>query len=169
MGRPPKPIDATAGEYTKKVKQERQEAEKEIIGNVDNDKLKTAPNSLTRKGKAIYRALIDELDKSGINITNLDIYLLEVLANAIDMMRTAQEKINKEGHTIEYTNKGGNTNITQHPEIGVYTKYYKIFKDACNDLGLSPSARAKLSLLKINADAEKEDPLLKILSDDEED
>ena len=112
MGRPPKPIDSTIGEYTKKVKQERQEAEKEIIGNVDNDKLKTAPNSLTRKGKAIYRALIDELDKSGINITNLDIYLLEVLANAIDMMRTAQEKINKEGHTIEYTNKGGNTNIT---------------------------------------------------------
>lgn len=168
MGRPVKPINASFGEYNKQTKKEREEAEKQIDGEVGNDKLKTAPKNLSRNGKAIYKQIVEDLEKSGININNLDIFMLEMLANAIDNMRTAQAKLNKEGNTIEYTNKSGNTNLIQNPALGVYTKYYKIFKDCCSSLGLSPSDRAKLSLLKVNTDKEKADPLLRILSDDED-
>lgn len=169
MSRPPKPIDATFGEYTKQAKKEREKAEKEIDGEVGKNKIKTPPKNLTRNGKAIYRALVEDLEKSGININNLDVYMLELLANSIDNMRMAQDRLNKEGTIIEYTNKGGNTNLIQNPALGAYLKYYKIFKDCCSDLGLSPSARAKLALLKVNNDKEKDDPLLRILSDDDED
>ena len=168
MGRPPKPINATFGEYNKQTKKEREEAENKIDGSVGNNKLKTAPKNLSRNGKAIYRALLEDLEKSGIKVNNLDVYMLEILANAIDNMRTAQAKLNEEGTVIEYTNKGGNTNLIQNPALSVYTKYYKIFKDCCSELGLSPSARAKLALLKVNNDKEKQDTLLTILNDDED-
>ena len=167
MGRPPKPIDATYGEFTKEIKAKRQEAEKAIVGTVGEDKLDNAPSTLDRKGKAIFKALVEDLKKSGLNINNLDFYLLEILANAIAVMQDAQAHIKKEGAVIIYTNKSGADNPTANPYVGIYQKYYAIFKDCSAKLGLSPSDRAKLALLKVNADAEKEDELLKVLRDDE--
>ena len=49
------------------------------------------------------------------------------------------------------------------------SKYLSDFYRSCNELGLSPQARAKLGVLAASKKAEETDPLVKALSDDDDD
>ena len=149
MARPPKPIQATSKHYSKAEKQARKEAEEKINGNVGNSKIKKAPNSLSKEGKKIFKEIVSELLDTGIDINNLDLHLLETTANAIDTMRKAQVILHE-----DLLNKQANN---------IYFKAFGVFKQCISELGLSPSSRAKLSMIQAQNKAEEDDILLKIL------
>ena len=52
----------------------------------------------------------------------------------------------------------------EHPATKIYKQYNSIYKQYLMELGLSPSSRAKLSIINSNAEEEKEDALLAILN-----
>lgn len=153
MGRPSKPINASSGKISKAERQERQEAEAKINGNVKKDKLNKVPKSLSKEGKKIYKEILGNLEESGIDLNNLDLNLLEATANAIDTMHKCQaiiqeDFLNKQAHNL-------------------YFKAFNTFKQGCSELGLSPSARARLSMIQAQNKAEEDDVLLRILRGDD--
>lgn len=158
-----KPINLTTGHRTKEEIQQRQEAEERLKGN--SNKIHIVPKWLCKDGKKEYKRLVAELENTNI-LTNVDIGVVAICADAYVKMNQANEIIKKEGMLIEYTNKAGATNISKHPALEVYAKYNDIYKKYLVEIGLSPSSRAKLSLINIENNNEKEDPLLKILRGD---
>ena len=153
MGRPVKPINSSTGKISKQERQERQEAEAKINGNVKKDKIKVPPKSLSKEGKKIYKELLGNLLESGIDLNNLDNQLLEITAQTIDTMRKAQAILNE-----DILNKQANN---------IYFKAFNTFKACMSELGLSPSARARLSMIQAQNKAEEDDILLKILRGDD--
>lgn len=153
MPRPVKPISASTQKISKQERKEREEAEKKINGNVKKDKIKKAPASLTKEGKKIYKELLGNLLESGIDLNNLDMNLLEATAQAIDTMRKAQAILNE-----DILNKQANN---------IYFKAFNVFKQGMSELGLSPSARARLSMIQAQNKSEEDDILLKILRGDD--
>lgn len=153
MGRPVKPINSSTGKISKQERQERQEAEAKINGNVKKDKIKVPPKSLSKEGKKIYKELLGNLEESGIDLNNLDMNLLESTAQAIDTMRKAQAILNE-----DLLNKQANN---------IYFKAFSVFKQGMSELGLSPSARARLSMIQAQNKAEEDDILLRILRGDD--
>lgn len=153
MPRPVKPISASTQKISKQERKEREEAEKKINGNVKKDKIKKAPASLTKEGKKIYKEILGNLLESGIDLNNLDMNLLEATAQAIDTMRKAQAILNE-----DILNKQANN---------IYFKAFNVFKQGMSELGLSPSARARLSMIQAQNKSEEDDILLKILRGDD--
>lgn len=153
MGRPVKPINASTQKISKQERKEREEAEAKINGNVKKDKIKVPPKSLSKEGKKIYKELLGNLEESGIDLNNLDMHLLESTAQAIDTMRKCQAILNE-----DILNKQANN---------IYFKAFSVFKQGCSELGLSPSARARLSMIQAQNKAEEDDILLRILRGDD--
>ena len=79
--------------------------------------------------------------------------LLEATAQTIDTMRKAQAILNE-----DILNKQANN---------IYFKAFNTFKACMSELGLSPSARARLSMIQAQNKAEEDDILLKILRGDD--
>lgn len=153
MPRPVKPISASTQKISKQERREREEAEKKINGNVKKDKIKKAPASLTKEGKKIYKEILGNLEDSGIDLNNLDMNLLEATAQAIDTMRKCQAIIQE-----DLLNKQANN---------LYFKAYNVFKQGMTELGLSPSSRARLSMIQAQKQSEEDDILLRILRGDD--
>lgn len=153
MGRPVKPMSASTGKISKQERQERQEAEKKINGNVKKDKIKVPPKSLSKEGKKIYKEILGNLEESGIDLNNLDMNLLEATAQAIDTMRKAQAILNED--------------LLNKQASNLYFKAFNVFKQGCSELGLSPSARARLSMIQAQNKDKEDDILLKILRGDD--
>ena len=53
--------------------------------------------------------------------------------------------------------------VKQNPAILALSKYSELFRKYADDLGLSPTSRAKLALMKTKQVEEEQDPLLKVL------
>ena len=98
-------------------------------------------------------------------LSNLDIPLLTQTADTLSKMQQADQVINKEGLIYEVFDKFGNSIPKEHPAVGVKHKYLNQFRALSTQLGLSPSARASLSEMKMQAKADEEDPVAKILSE----
>lgn len=79
--------------------------------------------------------------------------LLEATAQAIDTMRKTQAILNE-----DLLNKQANN---------IYFKAFNVFKQCISELGLSPSARARLSMIQAQNKAEEDDVLLRILRGDD--
>lgn len=79
-------------------------------------------------------------------------------------MYQADMIIQKEGMFIKKISDRGAENLVEHPATKIYKQYNSIYKQYLMELGLSPSSRAKLSIINSNAEEEKEDALLAILN-----
>ena len=93
-----------------------------------------------------------ELTESGI-LGNLDVYILTAAAVAIDRLAAMEESINERPSLL--------TNSTY---MASREKYSRDFYRCCNELCLSPQARAKLAGLRVQKE-KAENPLLKVLAD----
>ena len=69
-------------------------------------------------------------------------------------MNQANEVLKKEGMLINHTNKAGAENLVKHPALEIYSKYNDIYKKYLVEIGLSPSSRAKLSMINIEKQEE---------------
>ena len=154
MARPCKAMNTASGKIGKEEREIRMQNENSLRGK--NDKIKPS-TYLNRRQKRIYKYIVAELEESGI-LGNLDVFMLDKCAIAIDRLQEIEKTINA------YTEKLLDTDLRKTKEA-----YDKDFFRCCNELSLSPQSRAKLS--NINFQSQQDDPLLKALAaaDDEDD
>ena len=158
MAKASKPV-ALIKESSKLTKQEikdRLEQEAKLKGN--DNLVYEIPQNLSNKEQKIYEFLITELQPSGI-LNNLDMVILETTANAIAMMEDCKALIKKHG-LIKVSDSGA---LIRNPASIIYKDYVNIFNKCCMELGMSPSARAKLGNINLQDKQKKEDPLLLLL------
>ena len=142
-GRPPKPMALMTKNLTKEEIENRKEAEDKFKGN--DDKVYRPRKELPKEVSNIYKSIVKELKAAKV-LNNLDVDLLETTCYAIYRMRQARELIDRDGTLIP----SGKTMI-KHPAVNVERDYQSVFHSCCIQLGLSPSSRTKLSMIKLEA------------------
>lgn len=147
-------MNTASGKIGKEEREIRMQNENSLRGK--NDKIKPS-TYLNRRQKRIYKYIVAELEESGI-LGNLDVFMLDKCAIAIDRLQEIEKTINAD------TEKLLDTDLRKTKEA-----YDKDFFRCCNELSLSPQSRAKLS--NLNFQSQQDDPLLKVLAaaDDEDD
>ena len=148
MARPCKAVKSQSKHLTKEEIRSRKEQEEKLKGNSDSIE---PSNYLNGKQKQLFRTIVKELEASGI-LGNLDVYVLETTVIAIDRLQEIEKMINED---IEL--------LTSSKLMASKEKYTKDLWRGCNELSLSPQARAKLGNLNIQAQNIKEDAVLKAL------
>ena len=136
---------------TKAEIEARQQAEEQFKPNTDNI---NPPAWLDLVAKKEWNRIAKELEELNI-LTNVDIAALGMYCDAYSKYQLATEKINKEGMFIEYTNKAGATNMIEHPAVKAQVKYADLIKKLCSEFGLTPSARAKITLPRQHEEKEE--------------
>lgn len=168
MGRVSKPSSLrTDRKISKAELKRREELEKQLMGNADN--VHSVPDYLNDYEKIYYSWLTHEVEISGL-ITNIDKPLLEQTANCLWIMRQCDDHINKNGILVEKTDRYGNCEEKENPSIKIKLNYMTKYAALCNQLGLSPAARATLAGKAAQIAQEEADPLvqaLKALKEDE--
>ena len=155
MARPSKSVAVTGKVMSKADKKIREEMESKLKGSCDN--LKPESHLTTRQIK-IFNFIVSELKASGI-LSNLDKYLISNTAIIIDRLNECESLINMNGvSTVD--NEG---NVKPNPLLKVRNDYIKDYYRACNELSLSPQARAKFGNINLNQKKKEESPLLQVL------
>ena len=113
------------------------------------------PAYLSDEQQELFHFIVAELAESGI-LGNLDVYILAAAAVAIDRLASMEENINAAPELL-----------FDSTYMASREKYSRDFYRCCNELCLSPQARAKLAGLRVQKE-KAENPLLKILTDAEE-
>lgn len=152
MARPAKPLSEQSGAITKAEIDARNKSEKKLRGR--NDKIKP-PSYLTTAQKKIFRYIVTELREADV-LGNLDIYVLTLAAVSIDRITDIEDRINRDPDML-----------LESKLMAAKEKYSKDFFRCCNELSLSPQARAKISIANVKAIKENRNPLLDILDDDD--
>ena len=153
MGRPSKSAAVSSRKLGKDEKETRQTVETTVRGEAVRPE---PPEGLTASQRKIFQFIVDGLS-SGDILGKLDIFVLESTAVAIDRLRTINRMIDNEPGLILHT-------ATQNSRA----KYQADLWRGCNELCLSPQARAKLGSLAAQQKAkEQRDPLMDALKDDD--
>lgn len=150
MARPAKSISTSSQKISKEERHQREENEKKLKG--DNSKIKPF-KYLNKRQKQIFKFLMNNLNQEILG--NLDIYVLNQTAITIERLETLEKMTNEEGIDVLL-----NKNFKAMRDM-----YSKDFFRYCNELSLSPQARAKLS---IATPPPEKKTLLDILNDNDE-
>jgi len=137
------------------------EIEAELRGS--DNLLDEAPEYLSEVGKKYYYFIIEELKDREI-LSNLDKPLIEQTADCLDKMFIADSILNKEGMFIEVINSRGEKQLKEHPAVKTKQAYLNQFRFCSGQLGMSPSSRAQMGQMKMEAKQEAEKPVNKILA-----
>lgn len=152
MGRPAKSVHVKSGAIANDEATVRKDVEDKIRGKPARPR---APKEMSEEASAIFRLIVKELVKSGI-LGKLDVFVLESTAVAVARLR----KINK---LIDSDDKFLSDTALQNSRA----KYQSDLWRGCNELCMSPQARAKIGSLAAQASKENKDPLMAVLSDDD--
>lgn len=126
----------------------RLEVEEKLRGNPEKIKPSSRLNSNQKK---IFNYVVSELEASRI-LGNLDSYILELGAIAIDRLQAIERILNEDFDSIR--------DKELMSAKRAYTQdFLKFVTEAC----LSPQSRAKMGVMTANKQQEDADPLLKIL------
>lgn len=147
MGRHAKPIGVAVGARTKDEIEGRAAVEEKLKGNAPP----RPPKNLNKEQKKIFREIVKRLQDADI-LCALDNYILAKTAVAIDKLREIDADIEAKPE------KKYDTDV-----MNARAKYTQDFYRGCNELGLSPQARAKMA---ISLSKQEEDPLTKLLAGD---
>lgn len=152
MGRPAKSVKVKTGAIASDDASVRNGVEDKLRGEAVRPE---PPAGLTDKQREIFQFIVDGLETGEI-LGKLDVFVLESTAIAIDRLRYI------------------NSMIDETPELVVSTalqnsraKYQNDLWRGCNELCLSPQARAKLGNLAAQKVKEQKDPLMEALKDDD--
>lgn len=148
MARPSKSVKVMSKNLTKEERELRLETEEKLKGGADNI---SPPTYLNASQKKIFNYIIEQLQESGI-LGNLDIYILSQAAISIDRLQKIEKMINKDINRIY-----------DKDLLKAKSEYTKDFFRCCNELSLSPQSRAKLGNINLQAEQERQDPLLQVL------
>lgn len=134
MARPAKSAELRSGHMTKAEKETRTIAENSVKGRACR---LAPPKYLTREQAVLFRKLVKELRDSNV-LSSLDVYVLSNCAIAIDRIRQYDESISANASLLYDRDVIGNRNKT----VSEFLRY-------CNELCLSPQARAKIGTAAI--------------------
>lgn len=148
-----KPAELRTGKTGKDEIEKRKKAEASLKGNTEISQ--KPKGKLSRTGKKLYKEIIKLLPAGFLN--GGDTYVVEIVADALSRMGECREILND-----GMFDKAGE----ERDAVKTYERYSKIFDKFSSKLGLSPKDRAALAVLNINAEEEKDDPLLKALRGD---
>ena len=154
MARPAKPADAGTGKIGKQEKNDRKTAEKNLKGNAKNVQ---PAYKLTKNQRKIFNAIRKILEEADV-LGELDTYVLTATAVAADRIAEIDLKVNQNPALM-----------LDKDTAGVRGKYWSDFRQGCNELGLSPQARAKLGIVAAANKSKEKDPLTALLSGDDGD
>lgn len=161
MARQRKPSSLKKGNSENKSQlAEREAIERQLMGNSDD--VKSIPEYLSEEEKIYYKWLTEEIEICGI-ITNLDKPLLEQTANCLWVMHKCDAHIRANGVLISKSDRFGLIEEKENPSIKIKLAYQSKYASLCNQLGLSPAARASLAGKKAEAKEQENDVLLQIL------
>ncbi|MDE6787695.1 MAG: P27 family phage terminase small subunit [Ruminococcus sp.] len=150
MARPAMSAKVTAKHLTNDEKNIKIDTENKLKG--DADEL-IPPSYLSDVQAKIFEYIVRNLESSEI-LGNLDIFVLSDCSICIDRMQSIEKQINDEPELLS------NSSL-----IATKDRYAKNFQRYCNELCLSPQARAKIANLNLQAD--DKNPLLEgLLNDD---
>jgi P27 family predicted phage terminase small subunit len=149
-----KPAKLRTGKTGKDEIKQRETTENELKGSKPISV--TPPRELSKTGKRKYKQIISLLPDDFLS--GGDMFVVGIVAEALDRMAQAQIQLNEKGL---FNNAGEENNATK-----AYERYSKIFEKFSSKLGLSPKDRAALAVLNINAEEEKDDPVLNALRGD---
>lgn len=152
MGRPAKSSAVKTRKASKEDKKKLSDTEQKLKGN--NEKL-TPQKHLNRRQKDIFNYILNELLDKNI-LGNLDLFVLNQTAVVIERL----ELLDKEANNSKEVVMSAKFKATRE-------MYTKDFFRCCNELCLSPQARAKLSIA--STPPTKKQTIMGILNDDEED
>ena len=152
MARPAKSVKEKTGALATEEEMLRNGVEERLRGTPAEPE---APDYLTDDQKSIFRFIVDELRESEI-LGRLDVYTLEFTAIAISRLREINNRINRDP-----------TLLSDASLQSARAKYQNDMWRGANELCLSPQARAKIGSLAAQAAKQKEDPLLKVLMEDD--
>lgn len=148
MARPSKSVKVQAEGYSKDKIEAKLQAEEKLRGT--GDQLKPSAH-LDAAQKKIFYKIVNELKSSAL-LGNLDVYILDTCAIAIDRLQEIELLINNDIN-----------NLVNKSLMAAKDKYTKDFFKCCQELCLSPQSRAKIGNINIQAIEEENDPLLKII------
>ena len=147
MARPAMSANVTAKHLTNEEKNSRLETETKLKGS--SDKLKPSAH-LTVSQRKIFRFSVSNLENSGI-LSNLDNYVLSECSICIDRMQYIEKQVNDNPELL-----------TDTSIMSTKDRYTKAFFRYCNELCLSPQARAKIANINLQ---KEENPLMELLND----
>ena len=148
MARPAKAVETQSRHSTKAEIEDRRFVQNQLKG--DSDKLKP-PKYLTKNQKRIFKNIVAELANSEI-LGNIDVYILTTCSIAIDRLQNIESMINENPNLILSTSL-----------MSSKDKYAKDLYRCCNELSLSPQARAKIGSINIQKKQESADPILQLI------
>ena len=160
MAMPSKPAELLGRGYSKEEIENRKLAEQTLQGN--SDKVNIPPRWLCKDGKKEYKKLVKELENAKI-LTNVDIGVVATVADAYVKMAQANKIIQEEGLIITKLSDRGSESLIEHPATKIYKQYNSIYKQFLSEIGLSPASRAKLSIINVEKEKEKKNPVLQAL------
>lgn len=152
MGRPAKSVAVKSGAISSEDAAARLDIENKLRGAAVKPQ---PPEGLTDGQREIFNFIVDGLAASDI-LGSLDVFVLESTAVAIDRLRTINSMIDAKPELILST-------ATQNSRA----KYQRDLWRGCNELCLSPQARAKIGGMAAQKQKVSQDPLLEILKDDD--
>lgn len=152
MGRPAMSAAATSKHLSSEEKEAKLAVENSLKGGCD--KLKP-PAYLTAPQKKIFKFILKNLKESKI-LGNLDTYVLTECSICIDRMQEIERAVNENPRLLH-----------DAPLMSTKEKYTRVFFRCCNELCLSPQSRAKMANINLAAKQNEENPLLKLLMDDD--
>lgn len=120
---------------------------------VGDDKL-VASDVLTDQARFIFDFLVSETKPIGL-YTNLDYPALLRYAMLFQQYNDCFKQIQEDGIIVE-ANKSSESVITSHPLFKTMANLGEQMRKLENDLGLNPSARAKIALHKATGELEEE-------------
>lgn len=153
MARPAKPTDAKTGKLGKQEISDRKTAENKLKGNPKNVQ---PAYDLSKNQRKIFNFIRKVLADAGV-LGALDTYVLTATAVAADRLAEIDLKVN-----------GRPDLLLDKDTTSVRGKYWADFRQGCNELGLSPQARAKLGIVAAANKAKERDPLAEMLSGDDD-
>jgi len=114
----------------------------------------SCPRWLSKDARREWRRLVKELEPLGL-LTVIDGMALATLCEEWATYAWAQKVLSEQGHTYEYTNKAGETNIIARPEVAIAHKAFTAIKAMCAEFGLTPSARSRI---RVKLPGNEQDP-----------
>lgn len=146
LARPSISANITSKHLTNYQKSVRCKTESLIKG--DSDKI-IPPDFLSPSQKSIFNFIADNLKSSNI-LSNLDVYVLSECSVALDRMQYIESRINDDSDLLQDSSL-----------IATKDRYTKSFFRCCNELCLSPQARAKIANSNLQSD---ESPLASLMA-----
>lgn len=142
-GRPPKPtkLKVLAGNPGKRPLNMNEPKPKPVAPK--------CPAWLDKEAKREWKRVAPELEKLGL-LTVVDGSALAAYCQAYARWRQAEEMIRREGLTI--TTETGY--VMPHPAVKIAEKSMQLIRGFCNEFGLTPSSRAKMTVPEVDDDAE---------------